>query len=210
EGGIRARAPPPRPRPPPRARPRAQRAPAARDRDLRWDRPVPDRPRRAAGRDLAAPCRLRPRPDPRLQHRPRRGDDRDRGPRRQRQAGLLPRRPRRRPDPAASGDQRARRPRPRPSDDPARAPEGDVDVFGLDDWIAHLSNGATLLAVAGVAVLLGLRHATDPDHLAAVTTLVASGRERTKTLAARLGLTWGLGHATSLFAFGLPIVLFKP
>src|SRR3954467_9768570 len=82
-------------------------------------------------------------------------------------------------------------------------------MFGLDDWIAHLSNGATLLAVAGVAVLLGLRTATDPHHLARVTTLIASGRERTKTLAARLGLSWGLGHATSLFAFGLPIVLFK-
>jgi ABC-type nickel/cobalt efflux system permease component RcnA len=82
-------------------------------------------------------------------------------------------------------------------------------VFGLDNWIAHLSNGATLLAVSGVAVALGLRHATDPDHLAAVTTLIASGRERTKRLAARLGLAWGLGHATSLFAFGLPIVLFQ-
>jgi hypothetical protein len=82
-------------------------------------------------------------------------------------------------------------------------------VFGLDNWVAHLSNGATLLAVAGVAVLLGLRHATDPDHLAAVTTLIASGRERTTTLAARLGLAWGIGHAAALFAFGLPIVLFK-
>jgi high-affinity nickel-transport protein len=82
-------------------------------------------------------------------------------------------------------------------------------VFGLDDWIAHLSNGATLLAVAGVAILLGLRHATDPDHLAAVTTLIASGRDRTTRLAAWLGLSWGTGHAVSLFAFGLPIVLFK-
>jgi len=82
-------------------------------------------------------------------------------------------------------------------------------VFGLDDWIAHLSSGATLLAVAGVAVLLGLRHATDPDHLAAVTTLIASGRGRTARLAACLGLSWGIGHAASLFAFGLPIVLCK-
>ena len=82
-------------------------------------------------------------------------------------------------------------------------------MFGLDNWIAHLSSGPTLLAVAGIAVLLGLRHATDPDHLAAVTTLIASGRERTTTLAARLGLAWGVGHAATLFAFGLPIVLFK-
>jgi len=82
-------------------------------------------------------------------------------------------------------------------------------MFGLDDHIAHLSDGATVLVVVAVAILLGLRHATDPDHLAAVTTLVASGKERTKRLAAGLGFSWGLGHATTLFAFGLPIVLFK-
>jgi ABC-type nickel/cobalt efflux system permease component RcnA len=82
-------------------------------------------------------------------------------------------------------------------------------MFGIDTWIAHFSDGATLAIVVGVAVLLGLRHATDPDHLAAVTTLIASGRERTTRAAARLGLAWGLGHGASLFAFGLPIVLFK-
>ncbi len=82
-------------------------------------------------------------------------------------------------------------------------------MFGIDTWIAHLSDGVTLLVVAGVAILLGLRHATDPDHLAAVTTLIAGGRERTTRSAARLGSAWGLGHATSLLAFGLPIVLFK-
>jgi hypothetical protein len=82
-------------------------------------------------------------------------------------------------------------------------------MFGLDDKIASLSNGTTLLIVAGVAVLLGLRHASDPDHLAAVTTLVASGKERAARRAARLGLAWGLGHATSLFVFGLPVVLYS-
>jgi high-affinity nickel permease len=58
-------------------------------------------------------------------------------------------------------------------------------------------------------VLLGLRHASDPDHLTAVTTLIASRRERATRCAARLGLTWGLGHATSLFVFGLPVVLYS-
>src|SRR3989475_8225882 len=82
-------------------------------------------------------------------------------------------------------------------------------MFGLDNWIAHFSDGATLLFVVGIAILLGLRHATDPDHLAAVTTLIASKKEHTKQLAGKLGFAWGLGHATSLFAFGLPIVLFK-
>jgi High-affinity nickel-transport protein len=82
-------------------------------------------------------------------------------------------------------------------------------VFGLDDWIAHFSDGTTVAILIVVAILLGLRHATDPDHLAAVTTLIAGGEERTKSAAARLGFAWGLGHAMALFAFGLPIVLFK-
>jgi high-affinity nickel permease len=79
-------------------------------------------------------------------------------------------------------------------------------MSGLDDRIAELAGGSWVLAVA-VALLLGLRHATDPDHLTAVSTLVASGEERGPGRAARLGLAWGLGHATTLFVFGLPIVL---
>jgi high-affinity nickel permease len=82
-------------------------------------------------------------------------------------------------------------------------------MFGLDDWITGFSDGATVFIVLLVAVLLGLRHATDPDHLAAMTTLVASGRERTRSLAARLGFAWGLGHAVTLFAFGLPILVYE-
>ncbi len=82
-------------------------------------------------------------------------------------------------------------------------------MFGLDELIAGGSDGQTVLLVALIAVLLGLRHAIDPDHLAAVTTLIASGRERSAGAARRLGLVWGAGHATALFAFGLPIVLFS-
>jgi high-affinity nickel permease len=82
-------------------------------------------------------------------------------------------------------------------------------MFGLDSDLAQLSDGATLVLVICAAVLLGLRHATDPDHLAAVTTLIASKKERTRRLAAKLGFSWGLGHASSLFAFGLPIVLYR-
>ena len=82
-------------------------------------------------------------------------------------------------------------------------------MFGLDHRIASFSSGTTMLVVIVVAVLLGLRHASDPDHLAAVSTLVASGKERGARLAGVLGFSWGLGHATSLFAFGLPIVLYR-
>ena len=82
-------------------------------------------------------------------------------------------------------------------------------MFGLDHQIASLSDGATLLVVTAVALALGLRHASDPDHLAAVTTLIATGKERAVRSAARLGFVWGMGHATSLFAFGLPIILYR-
>jgi len=82
-------------------------------------------------------------------------------------------------------------------------------MFGLDHGIASLSDGTTLAVVATVAVLLGLRHASDPDHIAAVSTLVASGKDRAKGSAAKLGFVWGLGHATSLFVFGLPLVLYS-
>ena len=81
-------------------------------------------------------------------------------------------------------------------------------MFGLDDQIAALSTGQVFLIVAAIAALLGLRHATDPDHLTAVSTLVAGQDEFGPRRAGRLGFSWGLGHATTLFLFGLPIVLF--
>jgi HupE/UreJ protein len=80
-------------------------------------------------------------------------------------------------------------------------------MFGLDDRIATLSDGASIWIVIAVAILLGLRHATDPDHVAAVSTLVAGAREGATRRAAELGIAWGLGHALTLFAFGLPILL---
>ena len=80
-------------------------------------------------------------------------------------------------------------------------------MFGLDDWIASLSDGASVAVVLLVAVLLGLRHATDPDHIAAMTALVASGRERATRSAARLGAWWGIGHGITLVVFGMPILL---
>src|SRR4051812_37174993 len=82
-------------------------------------------------------------------------------------------------------------------------------MFGLDEHLASLGTGDVFLVVAAVAVLLGLRHATDPDHLTAVSTLIAGTQGRSARAAARLGLAWGMGHATTLFVFGLPIVLFN-
>jgi ABC-type nickel/cobalt efflux system permease component RcnA len=81
-------------------------------------------------------------------------------------------------------------------------------MLGLDDSLARLSDGTSLVLVIAVAVLLGLRHATDPDHLAAVTTLIASTEQRARD-AAKLGLAWGVGHAFTLFGLGVPIVLYR-
>ncbi|HVD25630.1 MAG TPA: HupE/UreJ family protein [Gaiellaceae bacterium] len=80
-------------------------------------------------------------------------------------------------------------------------------MFGLDDFIASYSDGASVWLVVLVAILLGLRHATDPDHLAAVASLLAGTKESPTRAAAGLGAAWGLGHAVTLFAFGVPILL---
>lgn len=81
-------------------------------------------------------------------------------------------------------------------------------MFGLDGWLSQLAGGEALAVVLAVALVLGLRHASDPDHLAAVSTLIASDPEDGTRRAGRLGLAWGLGHAATLALFGLPIVLF--
>jgi hypothetical protein len=81
-------------------------------------------------------------------------------------------------------------------------------VEAMDDWLAGLLDGAPLLVALGIAFLLGLRHASDPDHLVAVTSLVAA-EDGDARAAARLGAWWGVGHAGVLLALGLPLILLK-
>lgn len=64
----------------------------------------------------------------------------------------------------------------------------------------------TLLAILGLGFLLGLRHATDADHVMAVGTLVS--RERSSRAALMLGALWGLGHTLTLLIVGSAIVVF--
>ena len=56
-------------------------------------------------------------------------------------------------------------------------------------------------------MLLGVRHALEPDHIAAVTTLMTDERSRAK--AAWLGVSWGVGHTLTLFATGSLLVVLK-
>jgi high-affinity nickel permease len=85
----------------------------------------------------------------------------------------------------------------------------DSPMTGIDGFISGHAAGHGALVVLVVAFALGLRHAADPDHLVAVSTLVADGRGRAGRAAARLGAAWGLGHATTLLAFGLPVLLVR-
>lgn len=84
-------------------------------------------------------------------------------------------------------------------------------MSGIDTWLEQWLHGsATLSLVLIVSLALGLRHAADPDHLAAVTALVATSHGKRRTQQAGLmGLSWGMGHATTLVLLGLPILLFN-
>ena len=78
----------------------------------------------------------------------------------------------------------------------------------IDTWLTGLFDGAPLLVALAIAFVLGLRHASDPDHLVAVTSLVAAEDGDTRA-AARLGAWWGLGHAAMLVVIGIPLIAFK-
>jgi ABC-type nickel/cobalt efflux system permease component RcnA len=82
-------------------------------------------------------------------------------------------------------------------------------VTAVDHWLAGLGRGGGVTIALIVALLLGLRHATDPDHLTAVSTLALSQERRGARRAGALGLAWGLGHATTLLVFGIPALLLR-
>jgi hypothetical protein len=67
-----------------------------------------------------------------------------------------------------------------------------------------------LLTSSGLGSLLGMRHALEPDHLAAVSTLITdAGDGRYRAKAAFLGACWGLGHTLSLVAIGALLVVLR-
>lgn len=63
------------------------------------------------------------------------------------------------------------------------------------------------LGLALLGLMLGMRHATDPDHVVAITAILSN--ERRLGAATRIGLVWGLGHTATVLAVGASIILFK-
>lgn len=64
------------------------------------------------------------------------------------------------------------------------------------------------LALAfATSLLLGMRHATDPDHIVAVSTIVS--RERSMSRVGGVGLLWGMGHTATILIVGGAIILLK-
>jgi len=64
----------------------------------------------------------------------------------------------------------------------------------------------TFLSIIALGFFLGMRHATDPDHVIAVTTIVS--RQRNVKHAALVGALWGLGHTLTILLVGSAIILF--
>ena len=62
------------------------------------------------------------------------------------------------------------------------------------------------LAILAIGFVLGMRHATDPDHVIAISTIVS--RERSILKAALIGILWGVGHTLTILVVGACIIVF--
>ena len=84
-----------------------------------------------------------------------------------------------------------------------------VAAYGLVQAMGQPSGGpkAGLAASAGLGTLLGMRHALEPDHLAALSVLLTG--ERSVRKAAWLGVYWGIGHTLTLLAAGTLLVVLR-
>jgi ABC-type nickel/cobalt efflux system permease component RcnA len=73
-------------------------------------------------------------------------------------------------------------------------------------FISRARIGALLL-VTGLGLILGIRHSTDPDHVVAISTIVA--RQKSVRGATIIGSVWGIGHTITIFVVGALIILFN-
>ena len=73
----------------------------------------------------------------------------------------------------------------------------------MEERLAELG----LMAALGLGILLGLRHSLDPDHVVAVSTIVSEYRNPMRSF--WVGVSWGLGHTTTLLLFGVIIIALR-
>jgi high-affinity nickel-transport protein len=64
----------------------------------------------------------------------------------------------------------------------------------------------SLISILALGFFLGMRHATDPDHIIAITTIIS--REKRIGRSAWIGISWGVGHTITILAVGTAIILF--
>jgi high-affinity nickel permease len=64
-----------------------------------------------------------------------------------------------------------------------------------------------LLAIIALGFFLGMRHATDPDHVVAVATIVS--QQKSIRRSAVIGIIWGIGHTLTIAVVGVAIILFR-
>lgn len=79
-------------------------------------------------------------------------------------------------------------------------------VFSLFQTAESSINATAPAGILLLGLLTGLRHSIEADHVAAVSTMVASGGKKLRS-APVLGTLWGLGHTATLFAAGLLVLL---
>lgn len=87
------------------------------------------------------------------------------------------------------------------------APPGEWNTWAFGAYQPTAVPPIGFLASAALGALLGMQHAFEPDHLAAVTTLMTG--DRTSAKAAWLGALWGLGHTLTLLTAGTSLVVLR-
>jgi ABC-type nickel/cobalt efflux system permease component RcnA len=73
----------------------------------------------------------------------------------------------------------------------------------MEEQLAELG----IIAALALGILLGLRHALDPDHVVAVSTIVSEYRNPLRSF--WVGISWGLGHTTTLLLAGIVIIALR-
>ena len=73
----------------------------------------------------------------------------------------------------------------------------------MEEKLAELG----LIAALGLGIILGFRHSLDPDHVVAVSTIVSEYRNPLRSF--WVGISWGLGHTTTLLLIGIVIIALR-